>query len=144
MAIRCLKLAGLYLLVGMTMGLVMGATEQFALAPAHAHINLLGWVTPALAAVVFTLWLQTATTWLAHAFFWIYNLALPPSMLALSLVLLGHSQWVPVVIAGQLAVYVAAILFVVNILVGVRGPPAAAATTTERRLPSERAAADAR
>lgn len=35
-------------LSGMVMGVVMGATGAFALSPAHAHLNLLGWVTLAL------------------------------------------------------------------------------------------------
>jgi hypothetical protein len=120
MAIRCLKFAGIYLLIGMTMGIAIGVTERFALAPAHAHINLLGWVTLALAAVTFTVWPQSATTRLARAFFWLYNLALPVTLLALSLVLLGLAQWTPLLIAGQLGIYVAAILFVANLLLSVR------------------------
>ena len=56
LAIRCIRIAGVYLLVGMVMGIVMGATENFALRPVHAHVNLLGWVGLALAACVFRLW----------------------------------------------------------------------------------------
>ena len=123
MAIRCLKLAGIYLLIGMTMGIAMGATERFTLAPAHAHINLLGWVTLALAAAILTLWPQASATRLAHAFFWLYNLALPATLLPLSMVLLGHAQWMPLLITGELGIYVAAILLVANILVNVRGAP---------------------
>lgn len=35
-------------LVGMSLGIVMGVRQDFSLAPAHAHLNLLGWVTMAL------------------------------------------------------------------------------------------------
>jgi hypothetical protein len=35
-------------LVGMTWGIQMGMTETFTLAPAHAHLNLVGWATLAL------------------------------------------------------------------------------------------------
>ncbi len=35
-------------LAGMSLGIVMGMREDFSLAPAHAHLNLLGWVTMAL------------------------------------------------------------------------------------------------
>jgi hypothetical protein len=128
----------------MTMGIVMGATERFALAAAHAHVNLLGWVTLALAALTFTVWPQTAATRLARAFFWLYNLALPPSMLALSLVLLGQPQWMPLLIAGQFALYAAAILFVVNVFVSLRAGAAAIATGPEARSHRDAAlAADA-
>lgn len=41
----CFILGAAAALVGMTMGIVMGATQDFTLAPAHAHLNLLGWVT---------------------------------------------------------------------------------------------------
>ena len=30
---------------GMSMGMYMGIAQDFALTPAHAHLNLLGWVT---------------------------------------------------------------------------------------------------
>jgi hypothetical protein len=33
---------------GMSLGIVMGMRQDFSLAPAHAHLNLLGWVTMAL------------------------------------------------------------------------------------------------
>ena len=44
-----LKLAIAYLIVGVGFGIAMGATENFTLRPVHAHINLLGWTTMALA-----------------------------------------------------------------------------------------------
>ena len=34
--------------VGIGMGIVMGMAQDFTLAPAHAHLNLLGWVSMAL------------------------------------------------------------------------------------------------
>jgi hypothetical protein len=38
-------------LVGMALGIVMGIRQEFLLAPAHAHLNLLGFVTLFLAAL---------------------------------------------------------------------------------------------
>ena len=35
-------------LAGMSLGVYMGIAQDFALAPAHAHANLLGWVTMAI------------------------------------------------------------------------------------------------
>jgi hypothetical protein len=43
-----LLMAGLSALGGMILGIVMGILQDFTLAPAHAHLNLLGWVTLAL------------------------------------------------------------------------------------------------
>lgn len=48
-------------------------------------------------------------------------------MLRLSLELLGHAEWMPVVIVGQLTLYAAAILLVANIVISTRGVPAVGA-----------------
>jgi cbb3-type cytochrome oxidase subunit 1 len=47
--------ATLYVLTGMIWGIVMAATEDHSLFPAHAHLNLLGWVTMALFGVYYHL-----------------------------------------------------------------------------------------
>lgn len=44
----CFIVAGLAALGGMALGIVMGIAQDFTLAPSHAHLNLLGWVTMAL------------------------------------------------------------------------------------------------
>lgn len=44
----CLCLAPVAALGGMVLGIRMGISQDFTLAPAHAHLNLLGWVTLAL------------------------------------------------------------------------------------------------
>ena len=45
----------LVLLVGMLAGIVMGIQQDFTLAPAHAHLNLIGWVTMALYGTFYAL-----------------------------------------------------------------------------------------
>lgn len=44
----CFFVAGLAGLAGMALGMSMGIRHDFTLAPVHAHLNLLGWVTPCL------------------------------------------------------------------------------------------------
>ena len=44
----CFVVASLAALGGMSLGVWMGMSENFTLAPAHAHLNLLGWVTMSL------------------------------------------------------------------------------------------------
>lgn len=48
LAFFCLVTASLYALAGMALGIYMGITHDHTLSPAHAHINLVGWVTMAL------------------------------------------------------------------------------------------------
>ena len=57
------------LVVGVTMGIVMGIAHDFQLAPVHAHINLLGWTSLALMGLTFRAWPDLATGRLAVAQF---------------------------------------------------------------------------
>jgi hypothetical protein len=57
--------AALLLLSGMVLGEYMGAHEDFTLAPLHAHINLLGWVTLALYGTFYALTKETYSPRLA-------------------------------------------------------------------------------
>ena len=43
----CISVAAIAALCGMSLGIFMATHQDFTLAPAHAHLNLLGWVTPA-------------------------------------------------------------------------------------------------
>lgn len=58
-------LGTLCVLAGMIWGMVMGANEDMALAPAHAHLNLLGWVTMGLYGTFYALTRQTMSEKLA-------------------------------------------------------------------------------
>ena len=44
----CFLVAAAAGVAGVSLGIFMGMSEDFTLAPAHAHINLLGWVSVAL------------------------------------------------------------------------------------------------
>jgi hypothetical protein len=62
----------LFLLIGMCWGMAMAMTENFVLAPAHAHLNLLGWVTMSIYGGFYALTQKTMSPRLA----WInYGLA---------------------------------------------------------------------
>jgi len=47
--------ATLCVLAGMVWGAMMGATEDFTLMPAHAHLNLVGWASLALMGTFYAL-----------------------------------------------------------------------------------------
>lgn len=120
MSARLIRIAALYLAVGVTMGIVMGITHQFALAPVHAHINLLGWATLAIMGVVYHIYPAAGATRLAHIHFWIHNTALPIFMVGLGFALTGHEAFMPVMIAGAIAVFLGIIVFAVNVWLTVR------------------------
>ncbi len=67
-----LRLAVLYLLVGVSLGLYMAASHDHTMHPVHAHLNLLGWVTMALFGLYYRSVPEAARTTLARVHFWIY------------------------------------------------------------------------
>jgi cbb3-type cytochrome oxidase subunit 1 len=47
--------ATIYVTLGMAFGIFMAASQDHSLAPAHAHLNLVGWVTTAMFGVYYHL-----------------------------------------------------------------------------------------
>lgn len=84
-----LRLAVLYLVVGVTLGIVMGATQDHSLYPVHAHLNLLGWVSLALFGLFYRAIPAAAGGRLARAHFWIYVPAHLVQMVLLTLLYCG-------------------------------------------------------
>lgn len=113
---RYLKVALVYLTLGVLMGLIMGIVQDFRLASVHAHINLLGWVSMALFGLIYHFYPKAADTKLAKTQFWLHNIGLPVMQGGLAAeVLTGNAGLIPVVIAGSLAVIVGVILITVNV-----------------------------
>lgn len=65
LARSCWVSAALYALVGMGFGIWMAASGNHLYSPAHAHLNLLGWVSIALFGAYYTLFPQAAASTLA-------------------------------------------------------------------------------
>ena len=120
MTVRLIKLAAIYLVLGMTLGIGMGIAEDHTLRGVHAHVNLLGWATLAVAALVFHVFPQLAQTRLATAWFWLYNLALPVALLALGFVLYGDLRFEVVRNIGFTGVWLGGVLFAANVLIHLR------------------------
>lgn len=134
MAIRFLRIAVLYLAVGVSMGLYMGISQTFTLHPVHAHLNLLGWASLALCGLVYAAFPAAAETRLAKVHFWLHNLGLPPLMLALALLLSGNAAMEPVVGIFSIVVALGILMFVINVWMSVR--PAAAALPARTPVPA--------
>jgi len=120
MTIRLTKLAVIYLVLGMTMGIGMGMSQNFMLRPVHAHINLLGFAVLSIAAFVFHAFPDLARTRLATAWFWLYNIAMPIGMGALALILYGKTWAEPALIVGELLTWASGCLFAIMVLWNLR------------------------
>ena len=115
-----LKLAVLYLVLGISVGIGMGVSQNFTLRPVHAHINLLGWTTMALAGLIYSVFPQAGASRLARVHFWLLNLALPVMMVALSLLLFGMTAIAPVLAISEIIGAVAIVVFAVNLFINLK------------------------
>lgn len=120
MGLRFLQIAVVYLVVGAALGLYMGLTQVFVLAPVHAHVLLLGWASMALAGIIYHLYPAASTTRLARVHFWAHNLLLPAFMVALAGLLMGNPGAGPFVGITAIAMLAALACFAVNILMNAR------------------------
>src|SRR6185369_5472072 len=109
-----LRLAVLYLIVGVGLGIAMGATENFLMRPVHAHLNLLGWTTLALAGLIYSVYPDAGRSRLAKIHFWLHNIALPVMMVSLALLLAGHKEIVPVLGASEIVALAGILVFACN------------------------------
>ena len=101
-------------LIGILLGIVMGIRQDFVLMPAHAHLNLLGFVTMFLSALYYRVVPEAAASGLARyqAIVSVTGAVVFP--IGIACVLLGgHDRFEPVVIAGALTVLLGMALFAV-------------------------------
>lgn len=93
-----LRLAVVAALIGMIWGNVMGARHDFTAASAHAHLNLLGWVSMALYGLFYRVAPQAAVGILPRAHFWLSLIGVVMMIPALAIVL---TQYQPGLAAAQ-------------------------------------------
>ena len=85
------RMGVLYLVVGVILGNVMGATHDYTLHPLHAHLNLLGFAIMMLAGLWFRAVPAASASRLAKAYFWIHQLVFPIQMAGLFVFLKGNA-----------------------------------------------------
>lgn len=111
-----LRLAVVYFVIAVGMGMAMGISGDHSLSAVHAHLNLLGWVSMALIGLIYEKMPQIGSNILAVIQFWLYNLGLPVQMIALSCKLRGMEHADPALGGGVLMVALAVLLFACNLL----------------------------
>jgi cbb3-type cytochrome oxidase subunit 1 len=93
---RFLQLGVLGAVVGMSLGCYMGMKENFTLAPAHAHINLLVWVSMTLYGLFYKVMPKAAAGLLPTVHFWLNVVAVLVMLPALVIMLLAQANNAPV------------------------------------------------
>jgi hypothetical protein len=101
------------LLVGMLAGIAMGIAQNFALAPAHAHLNLVGGVLLFLFGLYYRLIPTAGATALAKVQGWLHMIGAILFPAGVAMVLLKGPSFEAAPIAGSLIVVAAMALFAV-------------------------------
>ncbi|OGN44502.1 MAG: hypothetical protein A2623_14385 [Caulobacterales bacterium RIFCSPHIGHO2_01_FULL_70_19] len=122
-----LRLGVLSALVGMTLGVWMGANQDFVLRPVHAHINLLGFASMMLFGLFYRAFPAAARGWLPPVHFALSVLGFLILMPSLTLLLLQKPLFLPAMIASEIMLVLSMLLFVVIVFMAtMKKEPAAA------------------
>src|ERR1700743_2686007 len=107
----------LCMIAGMLLGMHMGATNTITLAPAHAHLNLVGWASMALYGTFYALEGPTIVKRLAWANFIVSTIGVLVMIPSLAMFLLNGNdpKWVPFMSAGGGIVALGALIFAMSV-----------------------------
>lgn len=105
------KAAILFLIVGIGLGIHMSISQNHNVIGAHAHINLLGWVTSALFGGYYALNPAKAERRLAYIHFAVYTAGVAIMAVSLYFLLLGVTALEPVVALSSLIVFAGVLIF---------------------------------
>jgi hypothetical protein len=96
--------APIYVIMGMCLGIYMGAANDESLFPVHAHLNLLGWVTMGLCGAFYALAREASKklAWTVFALLNIGTLMMVPSLALLLKIGPQPADLVPLFIASFL------------------------------------------
>jgi hypothetical protein len=108
-----MRLSAIILLLGMLAGIAMGIQQDFVLAPAHAHLNLVGGVLLFLFGLYYRLVPAAGTTTLAKVQGWLHMVGAILFPAGVAVVLLKGPSFEAAPIAGSLVMVAAMALFVV-------------------------------
>ena len=108
-----LVIGALWLVLGMVLGIVMGASENFLFMPLHAHINLVGFACHSIFGLAYRQWPAMKASGLALYQFWIFVISTPIMLIGLAFTLTGGPA-LPTII-GSFGLLIGAALFCVLI-----------------------------
>jgi hypothetical protein len=107
----CFRAAVILVIAGMLWGMQMAISQDHSAFPAHAHLNLLGWVTLFLFGIYYRLHpvLENSKVALAQVWIWIAGTVI--QAIGVGLVHTGTPQAEPAAAGGSIIVIVAMLMF---------------------------------
>ena len=111
-------IGSVYILIGVVLGMYMGASGDHSLYPVHAHINLLGFVLMMIFGLVYRQFPTMADSTLARAHFWLHQIGVLVLIVILILLFTGRiseEAMFPLAPISQLAILIGLMCFGWNI-----------------------------
>lgn len=111
-------IGSLYIIFGILIGMYMGGSQDHSLAPAHAHINLLGFTLMMIFGLIYRAIPAMANSILAKVHFWFHQvgtLVLVTMLVMLFSGRIGEDSMFPVAPIAELLVLVGTISFAINL-----------------------------
>jgi cbb3-type cytochrome oxidase subunit 1 len=105
------KTAIIFLIVGIGIGLHMAIGRDHSAMGAHAHINLLGWVTSAIFGTYYALNPGKAASRIAQAHYWVYTVGVVVMTASLYMLLTGNLAFEAPVAIGSMVTFLGVLLF---------------------------------
>jgi hypothetical protein len=106
-----LRIAVIYALVAMLLGIAMGISEDHTQMPTHAHLNLVGWVSMAIYALVYRQYPKAGQTRLAMLHFWVANVGAVLLTAGVYTQMAGMPSLAFIVISGSLVTLLGMLIF---------------------------------
>ena len=108
----------IFLVIGLLIGMIMGASGDYSLSLGHAHINLIGFVLSAIFALTYRNYAEMEASRLATYHFWLHLVGAIVVNVMLLLFLGGRiseAAMAPIAPLAELAVLIGVLLFFFNV-----------------------------
>jgi hypothetical protein len=105
------RLAVLFVIAGMAMGIGMAAAQDHSIMPAHAHLNLLGWVSLFLFGIYYRLNPALERSRLAFVQVVVWSVGTVVLTLGVAAIHLGHDAAEPIAAVASFIVLASMLLF---------------------------------
>lgn len=107
----CFQAAVVFVIAGMLWGISMGISENHAAMPAHAHLNLLGWVSLFLFGMYYRLYPALERGRVAMLQVWTWIVGTVVLVIGVGLVSTGHPGGDPLAAVGSIIALAGMVLF---------------------------------
>ena len=120
LGVMWIKASVVYFIMGVSLGIYMGASGDHLLIPVHAHFNLLGWVSLALIGLIYRQFPKAGSHRLATVQFWLHNAGLLVAMVLLIGLLHGNTALDPLIGVASVVIGASVVLFAINVFQNIK------------------------